>query len=93
MNFLDLVWQSYQDCVFLGCAKLACNMQGISALTSGVEPCLLAVPSQTDMGSIRICSAADSNHVVAEVDAHKSRLVGMRQCPSSAFPLIHLSFC
>ena len=51
-------------------------MQGICALTTGTEPCYLAAPSQADVGSIRVCNAAEGNHVLAELNAHKSRLVG-----------------
>lgn len=50
-------------------------LQGVSALTSVTDPCYLAVPSQSNVGCIRVCNAAEGNHILAELGAHKSGLV------------------
>lgn len=68
-------------------------MQGICALTNGTEPCYLALPSQSDPGSIRICNAAESNHVLAELSVHKSKLVGTASSSLDHLLVLQLTIC
>ena len=52
------------------------TLQGVCALTVDSDPfCFLALPSQSEAGSIRVYDALEGGNVRAELSAHKSSVV------------------
>ncbi|KAK9908866.1 hypothetical protein WJX75_003953 [Coccomyxa subellipsoidea] len=63
---------------FLGAIDTAPNPKGVCALTICSEPCLVALPSSTTDGTLRIYNLlAKEGNVLCEVAAHKSQVAAM----------------
>jgi hypothetical protein len=51
------------------------SVQGVCALTICSEPCLLALPSSSTEGTLRIYNLLGGGNVLCEIAAHKSPVV------------------
>lgn len=63
-----------ESLALLSTIETATNPEGLCALTIQSSPCYLALPSQSESGSIRVYDAGKGSDVLAELIAHKSQV-------------------